>query len=102
MLQKLGFNVLDASNGKEALELYQQNANDIVLVVTDMGMPVMNGYELFYRLKQLDQKLPIIISSGFGEAEIASKIPREHSAGMINKPYRFGQLREVIRGVVES
>ena len=37
-----------------------------------VGMPVMNGHELFYRLKQLDPKLPIIISSGFGEANISS------------------------------
>jgi PAS domain S-box-containing protein len=46
LLQELGFTVLDAENGKEALELYQQNAADISLVITDMGMPVMNGYEL--------------------------------------------------------
>ncbi|MDD2735876.1 MAG: transporter substrate-binding domain-containing protein [Desulfuromonadaceae bacterium] len=102
LLQKLGFSVLDAANGKEALELYQQNAADITLIVTDMGMPVMNGYELFYKLKQLDPKLPIIISSGFGEGDIGSKIPRDAIAGMINKPYNFDQLREVLRGVVEG
>ncbi len=72
------------------------------MVVTDMGMPVMNGYELFYKLKQLAPKLPIIISSGFGEGDIGSKIPREEIAGLINKPYNFEQLREVLRGVVES
>ena len=102
LLQKLGFTVIDAANGKEALELYQQNANDITMVVTDMGMPVMNGYELFYRLKQLDPLLPIIISSGFGEGDIASKIPHEEIAGLINKPYKFEQLRDVLRGVVEG
>ncbi len=102
LLQNLGFTVLDAANGKEALELYQQNAADIALVVTDMGMPVMNGYELFYKLKQLDPQLPIIISSGFGEGDIGSKIPREEIAGMINKPYNFDHLREVLRGVVEG
>lgn len=102
LLQKLGFNVLDAADGKEALELYQQNAADITLVVTDMGMPVMNGYELFYKLKQLNQHLPIIISSGFGEGDIDSKIPVENIAGMLNKPYNFDQLREVLRGVMEG
>ena len=101
LIEMLGFNVLDAANGKEALELYQKNAADITLVVTDMGMPVMNGYELFYKLKQLNPQLPIIISSGFGEGDIASKIPREAIAGMINKPYNFEQLREVLKGVVE-
>ncbi|MFZ4855676.1 MAG: PAS domain S-box protein [Desulfuromonadaceae bacterium] len=101
LLQKLGFNVIDAANGKEALELYQQNAADITMVVTDMGMPVMNGYELFYKLKKLNPKLPIIISSGFGEGDIASKIPREEIAGLINKPYNFDHLRDVLKGVVE-
>jgi CheY-like chemotaxis protein len=102
LLQGLGFTILAAENGKEALELYQQNAADISLVITDMGMPVMNGYELFYKLKQLDPLLPIIISSGFGEGDIDSKIPREEIAGLINKPYNFDQLREVLRGVVEG
>jgi PAS domain S-box-containing protein len=101
-LQKLGFTVLDAANGKEALELYQQNAADINMVITDMGMPVMNGYELFYKLKQLNPKTPIIISSGFGEGDIASKIPSEAIAGLINKPYSFDQLRDVLKGVVEG
>ncbi len=102
LLQKLGFKVLDAANGKEALELYQQNAADINMVITDMGMPVMNGYELFYKLKQLDPKLPIIISSGFGEGDIGSKIPREEIAGLINKPFNFEHLREVLMKVVEG
>ncbi|MBC7946284.1 MAG: PAS domain S-box protein [Chitinophagaceae bacterium] len=101
LLENLGFSVLDAANGKEALELYQKNAADITLVVTDMGMPVMNGYELFYKLKQLDPQLPIIISSGFGEGDIVSKIPLEAMAGIINKPYSFDRLREVLRVVVE-
>ena len=101
LLKKLGFSVIDAANGKEAIELYQQNAADITIVITDMGMPVMNGYELFYRLKQLNTQLPIIISSGFGESDIASKIPHDEIAGFINKPYNFEQLREVLRGALE-
>ena len=102
LLEKLGFKVIDAANGKEALELYHQNATDITLVITDMGMPIMNGYELFYKLKQLDPQLPIIISSGFGEADIASKISLKEMAGLINKPYKFDHLREVLRGVVDG
>lgn len=101
-LQALGFKVLDAANGKEALELYQQNTSEISLVITDMGMPVMNGYELFYKLKQINPQLPIIISSGFGEADIGSKIPREEMAGLINKPYNFNQLQDMLKGVVED
>jgi len=101
MLKELGFKVIEASNGKEALEKYQKNADVITLVVTDIGMPVMDGYELFRELKKLNPPLPIIISSGFGDEVVTSRIPREDIAGMVSKPYRFDQLRDVLKGVVE-
>ncbi|MEI6306041.1 MAG: response regulator, partial [Deltaproteobacteria bacterium] len=101
MLQKLGFTVIEASNGKEALELYQQKFTDISLVLTDMGMPIMDGYALFRELKKLNSELPIIISSGFGDVDITGRIAREDIAGLINKPYTPNQLREVLKRVVE-
>jgi DNA-binding NtrC family response regulator len=102
LLKKLGFTVIEATNGKEALELYQKNDADIILVVTDMGMPVMNGYELFRELKKLRPGLPIIISSGFGDIDVTSKIAREDIAGLIGKPFSFDKLREVLKSVVED
>ncbi len=100
MLMELGFEVIEARNGKEALHIYQQNDYDIVLVMTDMGMPVMDGYNLFLELKRLDAELPIVISSGFGDADITSKISRDDIAGLISKPYNFDLLRNVIRDAV--
>jgi len=102
MLSTLGFTVLEAVNGREALEQYQKNAARITLVVTDIGMPVMDGYELFRELKKLNPVLPIIISSGFGETEVTSRIPREEVAGMVSKPYRFDQLRKVLKSVLNG
>jgi PAS domain S-box-containing protein len=96
MLHTLGFSVLEASNGKEALELYHTNAAEITLVIADMGMPVMDGYELFRELKKLAPELPIIISSGFGDSVVTSKIPRAEIAGLVGKPYSFAQLRDVL------
>lgn len=100
MLENLGFTVLTACNGREALEVYQQNIGEIMLVVTDMGMPVMDGYALVSELKRLNPDIPIIISSGFGEADVTSGIPTEAIAGLIGKPYNFSELREVLQGVV--
>ena len=102
MLEELGFTVIAASNGREALELYQKNAAGITLVITDIGMPVMDGYELIAELKKLNRKLPIIVSSGFGDSVVTSRMAREDIAGLLNKPYRFDKLREVLRGVVEG
>ena len=102
LLKKLGFVVLEAANGKEALELYRKNSSEVTLVITDLGMPVMDGYELFYELKNLNPKLPIIVSSGFGDADVCSRIGRDNVAGLISKPYNPVQLREVLKGVVEE
>ena len=99
MLKKLGFAVISAENGREALDMYQKNVSDITLVVTDMGMPVMNGFELFRELKKLNPELPIIVTSGFGDTEVTSRIAPEDLAGLISKPYNFVKLREVMKGV---
>jgi len=102
LLKRFGFTVLEAVNGKEALELYRKNATDITLVVTDMGMPIMDGYELFNELKKLKPELPIIISSGYGDAEVSSRIDMDKIAGLISKPYGSDQLREVLKKALEG
>ena len=102
MLEELGFNVITAPDGKKAVELYQKNAAEVTLVVTDIGMPIMNGYELFQELKKINPKLPIIISSGFGDKEVAATIPRDAIAGLVSKPYRLDALKNVLKGVAED
>jgi CheY-like chemotaxis protein len=102
LLEMFGFTVLEAVNGKEALDMYQKNSADISLVFTDMGMPVMDGYELFEELKKLKPELPIIISSGYGDAEVSTRIGSDNIAGIISKPYNPHKLQEVLKSVVES
>ena len=72
MLELYGFSVVVAEDGKKALELYQKHSADIVLVLTDIGMPEMDGYELFQELKKLNPGLPIIVISGYGKLEISA------------------------------
>jgi DNA-binding NtrC family response regulator len=83
-------------------EIYHRNATDIKLVMTDMGMPIMDGYELFYELKKINPKLPIIVSSGYGDAEVGSRIGTDNIAGIISKPYGPDQLRGVLRKSLEG
>ncbi len=102
MLERIGFTVIEASNGRVALEKYQQYAEDITLVITDLGMPEMDGYELFGELRRVAPTLPIVISSGFGDSAITTRIPREDIAGLISKPYKFDQLQELLKNVVSA
>ena len=82
--------------------MYQKNSADIRLVLTDMGLPVMDGYALLPALKQLNPKLPIIISSGFGDADVTSRTGTNIIAGLISKPYNPNQLRDVLKSVLEG
>lgn len=102
MLKTLGFTVITAPNGREAMELYQKNVESITLVVTDLGMPVMDGYAFIRALKEHNPELPVIISSGFGDADITSRISSEGVAGFVGKPYNFDRLREVLKRVMED
>lgn len=102
LLVMLGFTVIEASNGKEALELYRKNASDITLVLTDMGMPVMDGYALLRELKRLDPGLPVIVSSGFGDTVVTTRIAGEDMAGLVSKPYNFDQLRDAVKSVLSG
>ncbi len=101
-LEMFGFTVLEAVNGKEALDIYQKNAAKITLVLTDMGMPVMDGFELFHKLKSLDPELPIIVSSGYGDVEVCARIGSDNIAGIISKPYNPNQLQDVLKSVMDN
>jgi len=102
MLGELGFSVIEASDGKMALELYRKNAAVISIVMTDIGMPVIDGYTLFRELKMIKPDLPIIISSGFGDISVTTKIPRKEIAGLVCKPFHFDHLREVMKGALQG
>lgn len=102
MIYMLGFAVIEASNGKEALEQYQKNAKNIKIVFTDIGMPIMDGHELFRELKNINPKLPVIISSGYVDTAVTLRLEREKIAGLVNKPYTLSQLQEVLMSVVED
>ncbi len=96
MLEELGFEVLDTKNGAEALTVYHHNNEKIKLVVTDIGMPIMDGYELVRQLNQCAPNLPIYVSSGLPDCEITEQLPPESIAGIIKKPYTFESLKGIL------
>lgn len=95
MLSKLGFQVLEASNGIEALETYREHCDDITLIITDIGMPLMDGHELIQKLKHINPTLPIFVTSGFSEQMIVSRTPLTNIAGIIAKPFKYELLRDL-------
>ncbi|MCX7049840.1 MAG: PAS domain S-box protein [Candidatus Sumerlaeota bacterium] len=102
MLESMGFKVLIAEDGREAVNLYQDRAAEINLVLLDLTMPVMNGEEAFRELRRLDPHVRVIMSSGYTESEIASRFAGKGLAGFIQKPYRLAWLRERLQAILQA
>jgi PAS domain S-box-containing protein len=95
-----GYQILAASNGTEALDLFRTHHRSIDLVITDLGMPHMGGEELFRRLKEIDTGVKVMVSSGYLDG-----ITREHLLHLgikdvLTKPSKLQDIQQAIRTVL--
>jgi CheY-like chemotaxis protein len=98
MLKELGYDVVTANDGRDALAVYSAN-KDIDLVILDLTMPHLDGEACFRELRLIKPDVKVIISSGFSEQEVTQKFAGRGLAGFIQKPYRLSVLKEAIRAV---
>jgi len=102
MLKTLGYKVLAADSGKEAIEIYQKNVNDIDMVVLDMIMPDMGGGETFDRLKEINPDIKLLLSSGYSINGQAREILERGCNSFVQKPFDMKQLSQKLREVLNS
>ena len=100
LLHELGYEVLSARSGQEAIELYQKNVDKIDLVIMDMIMPGMGGGETFDRLKRINRDIKVLLSSGYSINGQASKILERGCDGFIQKPFNLIQLSDKIQQII--
>ncbi len=98
LLQELGFSVITANDGREAVEVFKA-VSDIDFVVLDLTMPHMDGEQCFRELRQLKPDVKVIMSSGYNEFEVAQKFLGKGLAGFIQKPYKLSVLKDAIRKI---
>jgi CheY-like chemotaxis protein len=97
MLKRLGFGVLKAHDGVEALEVYDRHADAIVCVILDLSMPRMGGEEAFLKLRERKPDLPIVLSSGYSESDVVGRFTGKKLTAFIHKPYTGDELRDILR-----
>ena len=102
MINKLGYDVLTAGGGKEAIEIYKENQDKIDLVVLDMIMPVMGGGKTFEKLKEIDSNVKVLLSSGYSLNSQASEIMAKGCTGFIQKPFYMKKLSQKIAGIIKE
>jgi CheY-like chemotaxis protein len=100
MLEHIGFRVLLASDGVEAIDVYRANRDTIDCVILDLTMPRMDGVQTLATLRTVSVDVPVILSSGYSEHEISKRYARKGFAGFIEKPYRLSSLGDKIRSVL--
>jgi CheY-like chemotaxis protein len=101
ILQPLGYSLLRAKDGMEAIELFTRSHEEIGLVLLDMQMPTLNGLETFRRLREIDPDVRVILSSGYGMDQDIQEIIREGVLGFIQKPYKINELTRVVRDCLD-
>jgi two-component system cell cycle sensor histidine kinase/response regulator CckA len=96
-LQHLGYEVEVAASGTEALELYQRSPGGFDLVLLDMLMPQMSGDKVFFRLKELNQNIRVLLISGFASEDAIQSVLRSGGLGFIQKPFTIDELAKQVR-----
>ena len=101
ILERSGYTVLTAANGKAALELYRVNGNEISMVILDLIMPEMGGKDCFQELLKINSKVKILIASGYTSGGTLKDAVDLGAGGSIRKPYDMKQMLRAVREVLD-
>ncbi|MCP3954393.1 MAG: response regulator [Desulfobacterales bacterium] len=102
LLERLGYSVLTAGSGKEAIGLLTDNHKKIDLVILDLIMPEMGGGETFDALRGLKPRMKVLLSSGYALEGEAADILARGCNGFIQKPFSLNDLSEKIRAILDG
>ena len=99
-LERHGYKVLVAGNGRAAIDIVQADGHGIHLVVLDLSMPGMSGEETLPHLRKINPDLNVIVSSGYSETETLRLFEGARVSGFIQKPYTARQLASQVKSVL--
>ncbi len=100
MMEADGYRVLAAKDGVEAVEMFEFHADEIGLVVCDLGLPRLGGRDVFLRMKEIKPSVRAIVASGYLEPNVRSEILRAGVIDTVQKPYDFRDMMERIRSII--
>jgi signal transduction histidine kinase len=99
-LQQYGYTVVEAENGRQAVEMFARMGERVALVLLDLTMPVMSGEDAYRHLKAMRPEVPVIVSSGYDEMEAARRFGNIGSVDFIKKPYVAQKLAQKVKETI--
>ncbi|MEP6821812.1 MAG: ATP-binding protein [Chthoniobacterales bacterium] len=100
ILSSEGYRVLTARDGVEAVEMFSTHRDEIGLVVCDLGLPRMGGYDAFMKMKEIRSDVRAIVASGYLEPSMRSEILKAGVIDTLQKPYDFNEMLARIRAII--
>jgi CheY-like chemotaxis protein len=97
LLEGLGYSVIPAADGAQALKLYNRNRDRVDLVITDMVMPKLHGHELYRAVRDTESRVPFVFASGYSPAELRSRAALGEDVKHLPKPVTLETLAKAIR-----
>lgn len=88
ILDRAGYRVLEASDGQEAVDIFEEKAKEIDCVLLDLSMPKLDGEQAFRRMRGIRSDVRVILSSGYAEQEVMGRFGGNALAGIVHKPVR--------------
>ncbi len=102
ILERIGFKVLIAGEGNEAIKLYKNKYKEIDLVLLDLVMPEMNGVVVFNELVKINPNIKVLVSSGYAEDEFVLELKNKGVEHFIQKPFQPNELLNEIQNCLEN
>jgi len=100
-LKKLGYKVILANDGEEAVQIYEERKDEIDAVIIDMIMPRLGGRETFREIKRRNSDVRVLLASGYSQDGAAQRILDEGVRGFIQKPFELVELSQKLRQVLD-
>lgn len=101
MLESVGFDVVLARDGKEAIDIFRQRSETIDCILLDLAMPNMDGVETYEEIRKIRKNAVVVLSSGYSEYEIECMFKGSGYAGFIQKPYKISDLSNKIFNAIK-
>ena len=102
ILTKEGYTILEASDGQQAVELYTQFHHKIHIVLMDLGLPKLDGKEVFGKLREINPEVKVIFMSGYMDECLASELIKAGGKALIQKPYSPDTMLQNLRAVLHG
>lgn len=103
MLECMGFAVLTAGDGRQAVQAFADHADEIDAVLLDLTMPGLSGEQALDELRRIRPRAKVVLCSGFGEAEMAQRFGARSQAAFLQKPFDYdtlaAKLKSLLRGI---